>query len=83
MLVEVYTKPGCSLCDEMLELLEDLQQAQPFELVERNIFEREGWFEAYRHRIPVVAIDGVEVLHLRFTHAQLLAAFGQRQKSPT
>ena len=70
MLVEVYTKPGCSLCDEMIDLFDEVGVSP----VERNIFEKQAWFDAYRYRIPVVAIDGREVLELRFTLDQLKKA---------
>jgi hypothetical protein len=83
MVLEVYTKPGCSLCDDMLELIDQLRERHPFELVLHNIFERQEWFDAHRQRIPVVAIDGVEVLQLRFTFAQLQAAFDEHRKKPT
>ncbi len=79
MLLEVYTKPGCPLCDEMIELVEEARVAHDFTLVLRNIFEQQAWFEAYRHRIPVVAIDGAEVLELRFTPAALEAALTARR----
>lgn len=70
----VYRKPGCPLCDEAEELLEDAAARWPFELERRNILESEAWFERYRYRIPVVVIDGVERLELRFTAEALEAA---------
>ncbi len=76
MMVEVYTKPGCPLCDEMLELFEEvtLPEGQP---KLHNILERQEWFDAYRYRVPVVVIDGSVTLELRFTQEQLKKALNQ------
>jgi glutaredoxin len=73
MVVEVYTKPGCPLCDEMLDLFEEvhLPEGQP---VLHNILEKDEWFDAYRYRVPVVVIDGQASLELRFTLEQLKKA---------
>lgn len=73
MVVEVYTKPGCPLCDEMLDLFDEvlLPDGQP-QL--HNILERDDWFGAYRYRVPVVVIDGKVTLELRFTLEQLKKA---------
>jgi glutaredoxin len=74
MHVVVYRKPGCPLCDEAEELLEDARAAAGFELELRNILERDDWFSRYRYRIPVVVIDGIERLELRFSAQELHAA---------
>lgn len=74
MHVVVYRKPGCPLCDEAEELLEDARAAAGFELELRNILERDDWFSTYRYRIPVVVIDGIERLELRFSAQELDAA---------
>lgn len=77
----VYRKPGCSLCDEAEELLEDARERVSFELEHRNILERDDWFETYRYRVPVVVIDGIERLELRFTAQALDAALSAAQES--
>ncbi len=74
MRVEIYTKPECSLCDEARELVENAQDAHGFELVFHNILTNGAWFEAHRYHVPVVFIEGVRVLELRFTEAELKAA---------
>ncbi len=76
MVVEVYTKPGCPLCDEMLDLFDEvsLPAGQP---VTHNILEQQHWFDAYRYRVPVVVIDGRPTLELRFTLEQLKEALHQ------
>jgi glutaredoxin len=74
MRVEIYSKPDCPLCDEAKELVEHAQDDLGFELVVRNILTNEGWFADYRYLVPVVFIDGVKALQLRFTPEELSAA---------
>jgi len=74
MHVVVYRKPGCSLCDDADELLALAHEKWRFTLEARNILEREDWFSAHRYRVPVVIIDGIERLTLRFSSQQLEAA---------
>lgn len=66
-------RPGCHLCEVAVDLLEALQDARGFRLVERNILDEPDWFERFRHRVPVVYVDGVERLALRFSQAELEA----------
>ena len=72
--IHVYGKPGCPLCDEALELLEDTAPRFSFELVRHNILEDPGLFEKYRYLVPVVVIDGIERLSLKFDPTELEAA---------
>ncbi len=71
MRLTIYTKPGCSLCEEAMELLETLQDDVPFELEIVNILESQELFDRYRYRVPVIRKDGVDVLELRFTLDEL------------
>lgn len=74
MQIHVYGKPGCPLCEEALELLEDMHPRFGFEVVQHNILERQDLFEKYRYLVPVVVIGGVERLSLRFNSQELEAA---------
>ena len=58
--VVLYTKPGCSLCDETRATLERLRVALPHVLTELDIGNDASLMERYGERIPVVAIDGRE-----------------------
>ena len=78
MRVEIYTKPDCPLCDEGRELVEDAQAHFGFELVFHNILTRDDWHAEHRYFVPVVFIDGVRALELRFTAAQLSAVLPPR-----
>ncbi len=58
----LYSKPGCCLCDQAREYLEDLASERELELREIDIRRDPDLFERYRYRIPVIAVDGVERL---------------------
>lgn len=49
----LYSKPGCHLCEGLLEKLEQITDLN-FELEVRDITAREDWFAAYQYEIPVL-----------------------------
>jgi hypothetical protein len=57
--IVLYTKPGCHLCEEALDLLLDLCAAVQMHAVveEVNILDDPVLYERFRHAIPVIAID--------------------------
>ena len=77
----VYRKPGCPLCDEADELLHDAREKWRYTLEARNILERDEWFSKYRYRVPVVVVNGIERLELRFSADELDAALTAAQES--
>jgi hypothetical protein len=56
--ITLYTRPGCHLCDDAADLLEDLARATPLRVTEVNILTDVDLYERYKHSIPVVAIAG-------------------------
>lgn len=76
--VEIYTRPGCHLCEVAFDLVEALQEARGFRLVERNILDEPDWMERYQYRVPVVVVNGIERLELRFSKEELEAALDER-----
>jgi glutaredoxin len=72
--IHVYGKPGCSLCDDALELLDDTCTRFQFEVVRHNILEDPVVFEKYRYDVPVLVIDGIERLRTRFDSQELAVA---------
>jgi glutaredoxin len=73
MRVAVYIKANCSLCDRALDLLDDEGVSYDTHL----IVERQEWFDRWRYDVPVVEVEGVERLSLRFTLEQLRAVLGK------
>jgi glutaredoxin len=69
--VVLYGRDGCCLCDEAREILERVRVTHPFALVQRDIDADERLLRAYLERIPVVAIDGVEVFELFVDESEL------------
>jgi glutaredoxin len=60
----VYSKPGCHLCEEAMEMLRKLRGEFSFDLVERDITLDDALHRAYFERIPVVSLDGEELCDL-------------------
>ena len=62
--VTLYGKPGCHLCEEAREVVDQVRARRPFELEEVDITRDPALEALYRERIPVIAIDGREALEL-------------------
>jgi len=73
--ITFFTRPDCSLCDAALFVLRRVRAAHPFELAVVNIDEpgQESWHAAYRHDIPVVHLNGVEIFRHRIDERCLRA----------
>jgi glutaredoxin len=72
--IQIYTKPGCHLCDDMLDLLRVTLRGSGVNPTERNIALDLDDFERYKHDIPVLVIDGREVARHRISEPALQAA---------
>ena len=73
MIVRLYSKPNCCLCDQAKEVLERVRERIPFDLVEEDIRADPATFAAYRYDIPVVIIDGRDTFKLRLEEAEVEA----------
>ena len=58
--VEVYSRPGCHLCDEAKDAILKAGCSDQFTLEEVNIESDEELLRKYKYDIPVIMIDGVE-----------------------
>jgi glutaredoxin len=58
VLVELYSKDGCCLCDEAKEVLLQTQKSIPFSFREIKIQDDNHLLEEYGTKIPVVFING-------------------------
>lgn len=72
--VVLYTKPGCHLCDEARDLLEEIANECDLVLTSVDITGDPDLYARYRWEIPVVVCEGQEVAKGRIAEAQLLAA---------
>jgi hypothetical protein len=75
----LYTKPGCHLCGEMKREIQRAGCAELYALVEVNIETDLDLLARYRHEIPVLLIDGVEVFRHRLRAADFKARLCGRQ----
>jgi glutaredoxin len=74
LIVTLYTKEDCGLCEEAASLLRRLQRRIRFEIEYVDVEADPVAGERYGQRIPVVAIDGVEVAAAPLDEQQLAAA---------
>lgn len=65
MIVVMYSRPGCGLCDEAREVILAERARTPFEFREIDISADDGLEIEYGIRIPVVTVDGEERFEIR------------------
>jgi glutaredoxin len=72
--VVVYSRPGCHLCEEVVEQIVALHdEGYRFDLHEVDIESNELLLRRHLERIPVVEVDGIEVSELILDRAALEA----------
>ena len=71
-LVTLYGKPGCHLCDDAREAVERVRAQRPFELHEVDVSLDPSLHREYGERIPVLALDGVELFEFHVEEGVLL-----------
>jgi len=72
--VTLYRRDGCPLCDHAMEMLAPLSRRLAFEIDQVDIERDEALHRRYVFEIPVVAIDGKDVIGWPFTPESLEAA---------
>lgn len=84
--VSLFTKAGCTLCDEAKGILELCRNTCPhsLELVDITDADKKDWWQRYKYDIPVLHIDGVYWAKHRISseeaRAAILAATKLREK---
>ncbi len=69
--IDIYSKPGCHLCDEAKAVLQKVKKDIPFELREINIELSVEHRRAYQDEIPVIFIDGQKAFKYRVDEKEL------------
>ena len=77
--ITLYGKPNCHLCDLALEVIDAVRQRYTFALAIRNILEDIDDFQRYKHDIPVILLNGIELARHRLTEEQLATALARQQ----
>ncbi len=65
--VIIYSRPGCHLCEEAKQVIENAQCDNKYTLEEIDIESDEALLRRYRYDIPVVTINGQEAFRHRLS----------------
>jgi hypothetical protein len=82
IVVTLYTKPGCHLCEPVADTIAAAARVRAFDFVKRNILDDPADFERYKHAIPVVTVNGREVARFRLDLNDLLSALDGAAAAP-
>lgn len=63
--VIIYSRPGCHLCEEAKQAIENSNCSDRYALEEVDIESDDELLKKYKHDIPVVTIDGEEAFKHR------------------
>ena len=77
--VELFSRPGCHLCEEAKTLLQELQAKHSFLLCEVDISTRADLLERYGEEIPVVFINGRKAFKYRVDPRQFVRGLRRAQ----
>ena len=72
--VTLYTRAGCHLCDDAARLLDGLRGRLEFELEPVDIESDAALSNAFRWAVPVIAVNGAEVMRAPVRADRLEAA---------
>jgi glutaredoxin len=80
MLVRMYSRPGCHLCDLAREVIEVERVRTGFTFEEIDVEGDDALELRYGIRIPVVTIDGVERFEIEVHPAELAELVGSHDR---
>jgi glutaredoxin len=73
----LYGKPGCCLCDEAREAVEEVRSELAFDVEHVDVSLDPGLHREYGERIPVLDVDGEEAFELGFEAPALRERLGR------
>lgn len=74
MTLRIYGKPDCCLCEKAQQVADHLQREFGYEIEHIDITRDSELVERYSIVIPVITLDGVEIVRSRVTIAGVRAA---------
>jgi glutaredoxin len=80
MLVRMYSRPGCHLCDLAREVIEVERVRAGFTFEEIDVEGDDALELRYGIRIPVVTIDGVERFEIEVDPTELAGLVGSHDR---
>lgn len=72
--VRIYSRRGCSLCDAVRELVEDVARTYPLELEIVDIDRDTALLAELNSEVPVVEVNDREIARYRLTRDRLVQA---------
>jgi glutaredoxin len=69
--IEIYTRPGCHLCEDAKKIILAASARFDFQLCERNVEDSAEMESTYGKDIPVVFVNGRKAFKHRVTLSQL------------
>jgi glutaredoxin len=69
--IDIYSRPGCHLCDEAKDVIDRVRERHAFEVRIINIEEDPELESAYGTEIPVVFINGNKAFKYRVDEGEL------------
>jgi glutaredoxin len=79
--VELISRRGCHLCDEMKALLTGLCQEASLSFRVRDVDREPHLFLYYSHRVPVLLVDSEPVAELRWSEPAVRRKLGLLPRS--
>jgi len=70
ILIEIYSRPGCHLCDDAKAVLERVRRRYPFTLKEINIETNPELQKTYGTEVPVITINGNKAYKYRIDETE-------------
>jgi len=78
MVVTLYTRSGCCLCDDVKKAIVEARRQAEFEYREIDIDADPRLRRLYNDEVPVVEIDGRRAFRYRMTSSELLKELAAR-----
>ena len=72
--LEVYSREGCFLCEDMLEALRQFQDELDYTIRVYDIDEEEKLYARYNALVPLVSLNGRELMRYHFELDTLITA---------
>lgn len=73
VLVEIFSRDDCHLCEAALAKLLTIQRRHPFELRETKVREGDAVYDQMKDRVPVIHINGRYAFHYRVREEEFIA----------
>jgi glutaredoxin len=69
--IDIYSRPGCHLCDDAKAVIEQFRSEYPMNLKTINVEDKPEYENRYGNDIPVVMINGHEAFRHRVERTEL------------